>query len=247
MADLLDALDEWRAVGLLFRCPGDGVLDQRDLLEHVVGQEVDQRDQEMAASHRRVADLEGEEAARRVETAELVDALLLGPAVTCQRSGRFAESGVRLVDQRADGLRENAPHQVFRRVVAARCLAGVGERPQLYLSFGEHRLELEQALVDRAEVLDREVAEIDPAAAAGAVIAAGESVEEGRKVGVGEARPLEERVAAGLEEAAVVGRQADRRVAFADGGEQVAEVLLVGGGAGAQDVADVDPALDLLA
>jgi hypothetical protein len=66
-------------------------------------------------------------------------------------------------------------------------------------------------------VLHGEVAVVDPAAPAG-LLAPRQGVEQRRQLAVRDARAVEQRLAARLEEAAVVGRQADRRVALADRG-----------------------------
>ena len=61
--------------------PGRG----RDRLEHAIGKEVDQRDEEVARAHRRVADLDLQQSRGRVEGGEFGEAIGLGAALACQR------------------------------------------------------------------------------------------------------------------------------------------------------------------
>ena len=95
-----------------------------------------------------------------------------------------------------------------------------------------HRFLFQQALVDGAELLDGHVAVVDVAGLA-VGLGVAEVVDDGGDDVVGEADLVEQGRGVGGEEAAVVGREADGRVALVDQAEQGAEMVVVaGGGAG---------------
>jgi len=102
-----------------------------------------------------------------------------------------------------------------------------------------HQAVVEQALVDAAQVRDRQVAVVDPAAQQ-VLGAARQRVDDRRHHRVGHAGALQQGRAGALEQAAVVGRHADRVVALVDQQKhalQVAPDVVEPGGV---DLAGVD-------
>ena len=158
-------------------------------LQHPVGQVIDQGHQKMPTAHGRVTDREFEDLGGRVEGVALAS---LGMAVELvpQRLGECAaflparDGVVKALDalgrQQAHRLTQDQPHQVVVGVIAARDLAckagragdhavdlgpvggdGQGTLGGLHLM---HQAVFEQALIDAAQVRDRQVAVVDPAA-----------------------------------------------------------------------------------
>ena len=149
--------------------------DRGDVLDQVgdvVGEEVDGRDQEVAAAHGRVQDLEIQHRLGRIELQQLGLALRLGPAVALEGVGLLLESLQTLLGQRLQGALDDEVHQLLGRVEAAAVLAGIGIRADVDLAVAAaDRLALEEALVDRAELLHRHVAVVDEVALAYASLA----------------------------------------------------------------------------
>ena len=98
-----------------------------------------------------------------------------------------------------------------------------------------HRFLLQQAFVDGAELLDGHVAVVDVAGLA-LGLGVAEVVDDGGNDVVGQADLVEQRGGVGGEEAAVVGGQADGRVAPVDQPEEGAEVVVVAGGCAGEGV-----------
>src|SRR5690606_31938447 len=94
---------------------------------------------------------------------------------------------------------------------------------------------LQQAFVDRPQVLDREVTVVDEPPA-GEILAAREAVEHGGELGVGQFNPGQEVARLLVEQATVVWGQADRVVATVDGTEQAAQMLPDARGGAAEGV-----------
>ena len=84
-ADRVDAAGERRVVRLVLGHPAHLQLGGGHGFEHLVGQVVHQRHQEVAAAHRRVAHLEVEDAGGGVGAGQLVQALRLRPLLSDRR------------------------------------------------------------------------------------------------------------------------------------------------------------------
>lgn len=207
LADRLDPGFQRRAVRGVPR-PVHRGLDLAHTLQHLVCQVVHQRDQEVSAPHGRVADLEIEDARRRVKALELFEALGLGAAGAPQLRDGGLEGSVGCLEERLESRAEDEPDEVIVGVVASAGPACERIRFEAHAAVVRYRFELEQALVDGAQVLDREVPVVDPAAAV-AFLPARKGVDQGSQCGVGEAHAVEERV--GLEETAVVGWHTERK------------------------------------
>ena len=108
------------------------------------------------------------------------------------------------------------------------------------------RLLLQQPLVDRAELLDRHVAVVDEAAPVGGFSVA-KVVDDRGDHRVGQAGPRQQRGGLVGEQAAVVGRQADGRVALVDELPQLHQAVVVGGGHGREGGAGSLPVGDIIA
>ena len=190
--------------------------------EGFVGEPIDQRDQEVPGAHRGVEHTQGQEGFRRVEAPEIGEALFLRPGIGGEALGGLAEGGAALGEQRPDRAADDEADQLLRRVVAAGVLPGEGIQPDAGAVL--HDIELEKPLVDGAEMLDGEIAEIDEAPG-GAVALAGEVVEQLAHRRVGWPRAHQQRRGGGREQAAVVRRQAQRGVARVDGPAECGEII----------------------
>ena len=228
----LDAVGERRTVvapidrRLRFGHGGDGP----------VGEPVHQIDQEMPGAHGRVADLERQQAFGRVERAQFGEATrrvapvpeFLGAGAE-RRHGRGGERPQSLVEDQAD--------QIVRRVVAAGVLAredvgADGDAPAL-----RRERALQQAFVDGAQLADAEIAVVDVLAAPVRRPFEGERVDDVGHDRIAQPDAAEQRRAGAVEQAAVVGRQADGGVAGVDGAAEIVDGRPVTGGALGEDVA----------
>ena len=150
-----------------------------------------------------------------------------GAAVAAEFAGPGLERGQPLVDQRLEGLVDDEVHEILRGVEAAAVLAGVGVGADLDLALGvQHRFLFQQAFVDGAELLDGHVAVVDVAGLA-VVLGVAEVVDHVGDDVVGEADLVEQFGGVLSEQAAVVGRQADGRVALVDLREEIGQVAVV--------------------
>ena len=143
-----------------------------------------------------------------------------------------AEGRQAFLNEGLDGFRQHQPHQIVRRVVAAGAFAGedVGLHGDA-AGFVAHQFVLQQPFVDGAELLHGKAAVVDVAA-----FAAGWGPLEGKRVHhfgedrVGQLNPIQQRCAFRVEQAAVVGRQAEGGVALVDDAGQVLQGVVVAGG-----------------
>ena len=142
---------------------GGDVFDQ---LGDVVGEEVHGGDQEVAAAHGRVQDLEVQHRLGRIEPEQLGLALRLRPAVALEGVGLLLEGLETLLGQRLQRALDDEVDQLLGRVEAAAVLARVRVGADLDAVAAADRLALEEALVDRAELLHRHVAVVDEVALA---------------------------------------------------------------------------------
>ena len=147
------------------------------------------------------------------------------------RSLRFAGPGLEgvqaLLDQRLEGLIDDEVHQILRGVEATAVLAGVGVGADADLAVGAaHRLLFQQAFVDGAELLDGHVAVVD---VAGLTVGLGvaEAVDHVGHDVVGQADLVQQGSGVVGKQAAVVGREADGRVALVDLREEIGQVTVV--------------------
>ena len=236
-------------------------------LQHAVGQVVDQRDQEVAAAHGRVAHRQFQDLRGRVDGVALrlrgaaVQALPLRRAEGGARlpaGQRLLERGHALGGQAADRFAQQQAHQVGVRVVAARDLARkAGRARDDAVDLGQfavavarlhlvHQLVFEQALVDATQVRHRQVAVVDPTLEQ-VLGAPRQRVDQRCQQFVGHGGALQQRGARAAEQAAVVGRHADVVVALVDQAKHPLERQPdLGHGAG-EGAAGVDLVAHLLA
>ena len=163
-ADRFDAVDQGRTVEAVE--PGNGGRGVFDQLGDGVGEVVDRGDQEVAAAHGGVEDLEFQGGFGRVVAAQLAGAGGLGAAARFEQGRVALEALTALVDERAERALDDQVDERLGRVEAAAVLAGVAVGPHRdFAVLAAHRFALEQALVDGAELLDGHVAVVDVAAA----------------------------------------------------------------------------------
>ena len=197
----------------------------------------------MAAAHRRVENLEVQDGLCGVEPAQFRQALRLGPVVALQRRGLVLERREPFFRQGLQRAVHDEINEFLRRVEAAAVLAGVGVGADGYAVVADaHRLALQQAFVDRAQLLHRHVAVVDemrPAVAHG--------VDDRGDGGVRQARVFQQWGGFAGKQAAVVRRQADGGVALVDEGEQRRQVVVIAGGVGGERVAVLRSPRDVVA
>ncbi len=185
-------------------------------VENLVGEPVDQTHEEVSRAHGGIADLQGKDCIRRIEGLEFGKAVRFRAAVAGQPFRRLAKARDPLLDERADGALDDQGDQFFRRVVAARYVPGgivgvdldrtVVPRPEAVL---------QDSLIDRTELLDREVAIVDvPRPATGSSIRLMTEAEDhlGHR-SVRQLHPREDRRDVGREQPAIVGRDSEVVVA----------------------------------
>ena len=205
----------------------------------------------MPGAHGRVADLERQQAFGRVACAQFGDSLRGVAPVLRQRLGAGAERLHGRGGERPQRLLEDQADQVVRRVVAAGPLAreDVGADDDAF-AFRRQRA-LQQAFVDGAQLADAEIAVVDVFAASVRRPFEGKRVDDVGHDRIAQPDAAEQRRAGAVEQAAVVGRQADGGVAGVDGPAEIVDRRPVAGGALGEDVALVlappDVAAHLLA
>ena len=234
VADALDALHQRRGVGAV-----QPRRDRRHVLDQFgdgVRQEIHRGDQEVAAAHRRVENLEVQHRLGRIDSTELGVPFRLGPAVALQRHGLVLERLEPFFCQRLQGAVHDQIDEFLGRVKAAALLANVwigadGNAPIVVT----HRLVLQQAFVDRAKLLHGHVAVVDEAA-----VAVGTSVtqvvDDGGNHIIRQANRFQQGRGAQRKQAAVIRRQANGGVPLVDQSEQVSQVVVVLGGPRGQGV-----------
>ena len=210
---------------LFHQVRGPGLFSHQPLcgghgFQHTVGQVIYQGHQEVAAAHGRVADLQLQDGRCRVGRVQpvpvaRVQRVPFAPAGHQRLEGRHPFTG-----QHAHRFTQDQPHQVLVRVVAARDLARKAGRARCdavdlglvaVVVFGLHLVHqavFQQAFVDAAQVADRQVAVVDPAAQH-FIGAARQRVDDGRQHGIRHGGALQQLRPAAVEQAAVVGRHAD--------------------------------------
>ena len=197
----------------------------------------------MAAAHGGVEYLEVEDGLGRVELCQVGQALVLRTPVAFQICGPGQEGGAALVHEGAEGLLDDEVDELLGGVEAAAVLAGVGVEAHFDSAVLQHRLALQEALVDGAELLDGHVAVVDEAAPLGRFGVA-EVVEQVGDRRVGEAHPLQDGGGFARKEPAVVGREADGGVAAVDEPAQGHDVVVVVGGGIGEEVVVFHPLRD---
>ena len=210
----------------------------------------------MAAAHGRVQHLEAQHRDRRIEPRQSL--LPRGPraAVPGQLPRARHERPQPLLGQRLQGLIHDQIDQLLRGIEAAAVLAGVGcEANPHPAAGGAHRFPFQQAFVDRTELLHRHVAVVDEAPHAVGSLAGARLADRGMAeivdhLGGHRVRhpdALQQRRRLGREQAAVVGRQADRRIAPVDLPEQLGQVVVVVAGGRGEGIPCGHPARHLVA
>ena len=223
---------------------GGRVLDK---LGDVVRQEVDRGDQEVAAPHCGVQHLEVEHRLCRVQLAQLRKPLGLRPAVALKLLRFLLERREALLRQRLQRPVDNQVDELLGREEAAAVLAGIDvgtndDLPRVVT----YRLPFEQALVDRPKLLDRHVAVVDEAPFS-VRFGVAQVIDERGDRRVRQSDTLQQGGGIRGEQAAVVRRQADRRVALVDEPAQRRQVVVVVGGDGGEDVPAGRPLRDVVA
>ena len=235
------AHDVARDGGVIVRDTGSVGLhaDIGKLLQHAVGQIVDETDEKMAAAHRRIADAQIQERFGGIGLGKTAIDLFrceLGKVLVRIGHARI-ERGDALLDQRRERLAQDQLHQIVVGVVAAGILARKHRRLHDDTAIGGFDQALfEQAFVDRAEMLHGQIAVIDEAATAD-IGAPRQAINQGAEFGVGQFDTRENIAGRLNEQAAVVRRQADRRIALVDGAKQVAQMLPGAGDRSAERIA----------
>ena len=128
---------------------------------HPIRQVIHEADQEVTRTHGRIADLEIEQPAGRIEAFQLRQPEPEAPPALAELLRFRGESLEPGAHQRPDRLFENQAHELVRGVVAARALACEDVRADDDLVPFARDLVLQEALVDRAELLDAQVAVVD--------------------------------------------------------------------------------------
>jgi hypothetical protein len=99
----------------------------------------------------------------------------------------------------------------------------------------------QEALVDRAELLDRKIPVVDPSPAV-----MRQSEDHARQSGVGQIGPFQQRRRFGIEQPTIVGRQAERRLTLVDRAEQGAQATIVVADRGGEGVVVLHALCDLV-
>ena len=116
----------------------------------------------------------------------------LRPAVALEGGGLLLEGLQTLLGQRLQRALDDEVHQLLGRVEAAAVLACIRVGADLDAVAAPHRLALEEALVDGAELLHGHVAVVDEVALALQILGVAEVVDQGSHLGVGEADRLQQ-------------------------------------------------------
>ena len=247
LADVGDAAREGRHVGVGGVRPMHPRGAVGHALQDLIGQVVHQTDQEMTAAHRRIADFQLQDGGGGIVVLQFAQPLRLGRTQPAQRLHLSLKSLRALVEQGADRLPDEQLNQIVVGVITAAALAGEngGADPDLASAVADHPV-FQQALVDRAQLLHRQIAVIDPAALLPHRTAR-QAVNQLGHHRIGQGQTFQQGMGAVVEQAAVVGRHAERSVALADDLEQVLERAVAAPGAGAEDSVRVQMPRDLLA
>ena len=131
------------------------------------------------------------------------------------------------VDKRTDCLLDNQADQIVGRVVASRILAGEDVGPDRQLFVLANQLPFQQPFVDGTELLNAEVAVVDVSPAFGRPLER-KRVDRRSHHGIDKPYVGQQRRAPAVEQPAVIGRQADGRVAPVDGAAQIVDGRPVG-------------------
>ena len=179
----------------------------------------------MAGTHGRVADFQVQNGFGRVRRRQALNAAGR-PLLNLGAEGRQA-----FLNQGFDGFGQHQAHQLVRRVVAAGAFAGEDveaycDAPRLVL----RQFVLQQALVDGAKLLHGKAAVVDVAAFAGRGLLEAKRIDQLCENRIGQLNPVQQRCAFRVEQAAVVGRQAEGGVALVNDAGQVLQGLVVAGG-----------------
>ena len=215
--------------------------------DHAVGEVVRQTDQEVPGAHGGVADLEGENRLSGVAFRQARDGPLAGVSCSGHSPDFFQEAVHAGLHQGADSLLDDQPHEVVGRVVAARALAGEDVGTHGHRVAVTDELVLQQALVDRAELANAEVAIVDVAAAPRLVLLERKCVDDIRHHPVAEPNTVEQQNARPVEQSAVVRRQADGGVATVHGPAEIVHRRPVAGSVFREHVPAVFTVADIAA
>src|SRR5229473_3753707 len=205
----------------------------------------------MSRAHRRVDNLELQYFLSRIDFSEFCQARVLIAAVVGEGRGAFAEGFKLFAHEGADRALDDERHQLIGRVIAARPLAGKGIEANCNAVgrvFVLDGLVFQQPFVDRAQLPDREVAEIDTYAPA-VLFGAGKPIQQRRKIRIGQRGPVKQRRSVSLvgKEAAIVWRHADILIAFVDGAKKFGAIVGEGFPFTAENGSRVDAFSDFVA
>ena len=132
--------------------------------DHPVGEMVHEVDQKVPRTHGGVADFQFEQSLGRIELLQLAYPPILGKWARGEFGILCSEIVHARSDQRFDRFLEDQADQIVGRVVTARALSREDVGTNSNLAVIADDLVFEQALVDRAELLNAEIAIVDVAA-----------------------------------------------------------------------------------
>ncbi|MGI8705432.1 MAG: hypothetical protein ACR2JJ_06520 [Sphingomicrobium sp.] len=164
-------------------------------LQDLVRQPVDEADEEVTRTHRRIADGKVEHSAGRVVRRQCLSVRILRQVM---------EVGQPFFDQWSDRAADDQEDEVFRRVIGAAGLSCERIRTLDELPFLEGQFMFEQPFVYGAKVLHGQVAVVDVLAGEGE-LRSRQSVEDWREFSIRDARPVQDRPPLS-KESAIVGR-----------------------------------------
>ena len=154
-----------------------------------------------------------------------------GPAVALELGSLILERFETLFSQRFQGAVDDQVYQLLGSEEATAVLAGIGVETDDNLAVvAADRLALQQTLVDRAQLLHRHFAVVDKAALSLKVLGVAQVVDDGSNFRVGQASLFQQRSGGRTEQAAVVGRESNGRIAFIDKLEKRRQAVMVVGG-----------------
>ena len=183
--------------------------------DDAVGEVVDEAHQEVPRAHRRVADAKGEDGLGRVQLRQRMRTLCLAEAAGRRLVGPLGEAIEPGLHQRLYRLTQHEADELGRREVAAGRPAHERIRADDDIVAVPRQLAFEESLVDRAELLHAEVPVVDVPAAGGGPLER-QRVDDVGYDAVAQPDRAEQRGPPPVEQPAVVGRQADRRIALVD-------------------------------
>src|SRR3984893_10417029 len=180
--------------------------------DDLIGQVIDEAYEKVTGPHGGVADFEFEQPLGRIDPGEEPNAQVLRLLLRLKLARVDREGLHSGRDQRADRFADDQSDKIVRGVVTARSLPGEDVRPDTDVRAVANDFVFEQAFVDRAELLNAQVAVVDVFAAVRRALE-GQSIDDHRPDRVAKAYPGQNTRFVRIEQAAIVGRQSNRPVA----------------------------------